>query len=127
MQITRNGKATGTGRATGSQATSTSDSGCGPRPGFARQRNQRALHARRTDGVAQAPERADDLRGLGHGRVGHRGGDIEVIRPGDRVFFEPAEDHWHGARPTRLLPISRWSKVDDQGNNATWDRIVTGR
>ena len=27
------------------------------------------------------------------------GGPIEVIRPGDRVFFEPGEDHWHGAAP----------------------------
>src|SRR5213080_4971361 len=24
-------------------------------------------------------------------------GPIEVIRPGDRVFFEPDENHWHGA------------------------------
>src|SRR5439155_17161674 len=24
-----------------------------------------------------------------------------VIRPGDRVFFEPGENHWHGAAPTR--------------------------
>jgi hypothetical protein len=25
------------------------------------------------------------------------GDQIEVIRPGDRVVFEPAEHHWHGA------------------------------
>jgi quercetin dioxygenase-like cupin family protein len=23
-----------------------------------------------------------------------------VIRPGDSVFFEPGEDHWHARRPT---------------------------
>jgi hypothetical protein len=23
-----------------------------------------------------------------------------AIRPGERVFFEPDEDHWHGAAPT---------------------------
>jgi quercetin dioxygenase-like cupin family protein len=28
------------------------------------------------------------------------GGPIEVIRAGDRVFFEPGENHWHGAGPT---------------------------
>jgi hypothetical protein len=38
----------------------------------------------------------------GKGRSGfcqRRGGPIEVIRPGDRVFFEPDEDQWHGAAP----------------------------
>src|SRR6478609_8186142 len=33
--------------------------------------------------------------GIGHCQ--RRGGPVEVIRPGDRVFFEPGEDHWHGA------------------------------
>ena len=31
------------------------------------------------------------------------GGPIEVIRPGDRVFFEPGEEHWHGAAPNRFM------------------------
>ena len=31
----------------------------------------------------------------GIGLVQRRGAPIEVIRPGDRVFFEPGEDHWH--------------------------------
>ena len=39
----------------------------------------------------------------GVGLCQRRGGPIEVIRPGDRVFFEPGEDHWHGAAPTRLM------------------------
>lgn len=33
----------------------------------------------------------------GLGLCQRRGGPVEVIRPGDRVFFEPGEDHWHGA------------------------------
>src|SRR5436190_23519143 len=37
----------------------------------------------------------------GMGLVQHRGGPIEVMRPGDRVFFEPGEDHCHGAAPKR--------------------------
>ncbi len=33
----------------------------------------------------------------GLGRVQRRGGPIEEIRPGDIVWFEPGEKHWHGA------------------------------
>src|SRR5438270_13873220 len=35
----------------------------------------------------------------GVGLAQGRGGPIEVIRPRDRVFFEPGEEHWHGADP----------------------------
>ena len=37
----------------------------------------------------------------GVGLCQRRGGPVEVIRPGDRVFFEPGEEHWHGATPNR--------------------------
>ena len=33
----------------------------------------------------------------GVGRCQREGGPVETIRPGDRVFFEPSENHWHGA------------------------------
>ena len=36
------------------------------------------------------------LEGVGHCQ--RRGGPIEVIGPGDRVFFEPGEEHWHAPR-----------------------------
>jgi len=36
----------------------------------------------------------------GTGRVQRLGGDVEEIRPGDVVWFEPGEKHWHGASPT---------------------------
>ena len=39
----------------------------------------------------------------GIGRCQRRRGAIEEIRPGDRVFFEPDEEHWHGAAPNRLM------------------------
>ena len=52
--------------------------------------------------------------------VQRRGGPIEVIRPGDRVFFEPGEDHWHGAAPTRLVTHIAILEVDDEGNPAAW-------
>jgi quercetin dioxygenase-like cupin family protein len=54
-----------------------------------------------------------------------RGGSIEVIRPGDRVFFEPGEEHWHGAAPDRFMTHLAMQQVDDQGNAVTWGRHVT--
>src|SRR3989454_8742966 len=56
-------------------------------------------------------------------RVGlcqRRGGPIEVIRPGDRAFFEPGEDHWHGAASTRFMTRIAMPDVDDKARNPTW-------
>jgi quercetin dioxygenase-like cupin family protein len=39
----------------------------------------------------------------GFGRAQRWGGPIEEIRPGDVVWFEPNEKHWHGASPTTGL------------------------
>jgi quercetin dioxygenase-like cupin family protein len=61
----------------------------------------------------------------GIGLAQRRGGPIEVIRPGDRVFFEPGEDHWHGATPTRFMTHLAMLVVDDEGNAATWGDHVT--
>jgi quercetin dioxygenase-like cupin family protein len=61
----------------------------------------------------------------GIGLAQRRGGPIEVIRPGDRVFFEPGEDHWHGAAPNRYMTHIAMLDVDDQGNPATWGDHVT--
>jgi quercetin dioxygenase-like cupin family protein len=61
----------------------------------------------------------------GVGLCQRRGGSIEVIRPGDRVFFEPGEDHWHGAAPNRLMTHLAMQEVDDQGSPATWGEHVT--
>ena len=61
----------------------------------------------------------------GIGRCQRRGGPIEVIRPGDRVFFEPGEHHWHGAAPNRFMTHLAMLDVDDDGNNATWGEHVT--
>jgi quercetin dioxygenase-like cupin family protein len=36
----------------------------------------------------------------GVGRVQKLSGPVEEIRPGDVVWFEPEEKHWHGASPT---------------------------
>ena len=62
----------------------------------------------------------------GVGVCQRRGGPIEVIRPGDRVFFEPGEDHWHGAAPNRLMTHLAMLEVDNNGNPAIWGEHVTG-
>jgi quercetin dioxygenase-like cupin family protein len=61
----------------------------------------------------------------GVGLCQRRGGAIEVIRPGDRVFFEPGEEHWHGASATRLMTHIAMLQVDEDGNSATWGAHVT--
>ena len=61
----------------------------------------------------------------GVGLAQRRGGSIEVIRPGDRVFFEPGEEHWHGATATRFMTHLAMLEVDDAGNSATWGTHVT--
>ena len=61
----------------------------------------------------------------GIGLCQSRGGAIEVIRPGDRVFFEPGEEHWHGASPTRFMTHLAMLEGDDEGNFATWGEHVT--
>jgi quercetin dioxygenase-like cupin family protein len=61
----------------------------------------------------------------GVGLCQRRGGPVEVIRPGDRVFFEPGEEHWHGAAPDRFMTHLAMLDVDDQGHSATWGEHVT--
>jgi quercetin dioxygenase-like cupin family protein len=53
------------------------------------------------------------------------GGPIEVIRPGDRVFFEPGENHWHGAAPTRFMAHTAMQQADEDGNIVHWGEHVT--
>ena len=61
----------------------------------------------------------------GLGLCQRRGAPIEVIRAGDRVFFEPGEEHWHGAAPNRFMTHIAMLEVDDEGNLATWGEHVT--
>jgi quercetin dioxygenase-like cupin family protein len=61
----------------------------------------------------------------GIGLCRRRGGEIEVIRAGDRVFFEPGEDHWHGAMPNRLMVHLALNEVDGAHVAADWGEHVT--
>src|SRR3954467_13575039 len=61
----------------------------------------------------------------GVGLAQRRGGPVEVIRAGDRVFFEPGEEHWHGAAATRFMAHVAMLEVDDEGHPAAWGEHVT--
>jgi quercetin dioxygenase-like cupin family protein len=53
------------------------------------------------------------------------GGPVEIIRPGDRVFFEPGENHWHGAAPKRFMVHTAMQESDDSGSPVSWGEQVT--
>jgi len=61
----------------------------------------------------------------GEGRAQRRGGPVEVIRAGDRVFFPPGEDHWHGAAADRFMTHLAIQEYDDQGSGVAWGDHVT--
>jgi len=61
----------------------------------------------------------------GVGLCQRRGGSVEVIRQGDRVFFEPGEEHWHGAAPTRFMAHVAIHQADDGGSTVTWGDHLT--
>jgi quercetin dioxygenase-like cupin family protein len=60
----------------------------------------------------------------GCGRVQRDGGALETIQPGDVVWFEPEEKHWHGAGPdTAMTHIAIQEKKD--GSPVNWLEKVT--
>ena len=60
----------------------------------------------------------------GCGLVQRWGGPIEQIRPGDVVWFPPAEKHWHGAKPTTAMThIAIVEHLD--GKSADWMEKVS--
>ena len=61
----------------------------------------------------------------GIGLCQRRGEPVEFIRPGDRVYFEPGEDHWHGAAPNRFMTHLAIQETDETGSPVTWGAHVT--
>jgi quercetin dioxygenase-like cupin family protein len=61
----------------------------------------------------------------GIGLCQKEGGPVEVIRPGDRVFFEPGENHWHGAVLNRLMTHIALQLADESGSPVTWGAHVS--
>jgi quercetin dioxygenase-like cupin family protein len=61
----------------------------------------------------------------GVGLCQREGGPVEEIRAGDRVFFEPGENHWHGAAPGRFMAHVAMQEADETGASVAWGRHVT--
>ncbi|MDQ3877770.1 MAG: cupin domain-containing protein [Actinomycetota bacterium] len=61
----------------------------------------------------------------GVGLCQRRGGAIEIIRPGDHVYFEPDEEHWHGASATRFMTHIAIQEADDSGSPVVWGAHVS--
>ena len=58
----------------------------------------------------------------GVGRAQRAGGPVETIAAGTTVYFEPGEDHWHGAAPQTFMTHLVVQEVDDGGNDVAWGR-----
>ncbi len=60
----------------------------------------------------------------GCGRVQRWGDDIREIRPGDVIWTQPGEKHWHGAAPTTAVThIAIQEQLD--GKTANWMEKVS--
>ena len=86
------------------------DSVAGPGCSVPRAGEPGPLHAGRPHGLASSSARAEP---------------VEVIRPGDRVYIEPDEEHWHGATPSRLMVHLALNEVDDEHVAVHWGEHVT--
>jgi quercetin dioxygenase-like cupin family protein len=67
----------------------------------------------------------------GVGLCQRKSGPVETIRPGDSVYFEPGENHWHGTdwhgtAPNRFMVHTAMHEADDSGSAVTWGEHVTG-
>ncbi|MGH2563229.1 MAG: (R)-mandelonitrile lyase [Ginsengibacter sp.] len=61
---------------------------------------------------------------FGCGWVQREGSPIEEIHPGDVVWIEPGEKHWHGAAPTTaMMHIATHERLD--GKVVDWMEKVT--
>ncbi len=60
----------------------------------------------------------------GLGLAQREGGPIEQLRPGDIVFFEPAERHWHGASTSCAMTHIAITEAKD-GKAVDWLEQVT--
>lgn len=61
----------------------------------------------------------------GIGRVQKAGEPVVEVHPGDVIWFEPGERHWHGAAPDRLMRHLAVQRADESGKTATWQELVS--
>lgn len=62
----------------------------------------------------------------GCGWAQREGGPVEVIRPGDVVWFPPGEKHWHGATATTAMSHIAVQEKQD-GSPVTWLEQVSDK
>ncbi|MEP4196370.1 MAG: cupin domain-containing protein [Aliishimia sp.] len=61
----------------------------------------------------------------GKGLICRRGETPQEIHPGDTVWFEPGEEHWHGASPEVGMVHMAMQEMDETGSAATWlDKVI---
>jgi quercetin dioxygenase-like cupin family protein len=61
----------------------------------------------------------------GVGLVASRNGAVREIRPGDVVYIEPGEQHWHGATSDCFMAHVAMQEADENGQVVTWMDHVT--
>ena len=61
----------------------------------------------------------------GLGRVQLKGGKVQEIRPGDTVWIEANELHWHGAAPGFAMVHLAMQETDESGVDVVWLDHVT--
>ena len=61
----------------------------------------------------------------GIGYVATRSDGVREIRPGDVVYIEPDEEHWHGATGDRFMAHVAIQEADENGEVVTWLDHVT--
>lgn len=88
-------------------------------------RRARALHAPPSTAWHTHPHGQTIFVTEGVGLCQREGSAIEEIRPGDRVFFEPGENHWHGAAPDRFMVHIAMQQNDESGSPVTWGEHVS--
>ena len=60
----------------------------------------------------------------GVGRVQKAGEGVVEVQPGDVIWFEPGERHWHGAAPNRTMVHLAVQRADAAGKTAVWQEHV---
>ena len=60
----------------------------------------------------------------GCGLIQSRGGPVQTIRAGDRVWIPPGEEHWHGAGPDTIMRHVAMQEAED-GVSAVWLEAVS--
>jgi quercetin dioxygenase-like cupin family protein len=61
----------------------------------------------------------------GVGRVQRAGEAAVAVYPGDSVWFEPGERHWHGAAPDCMMVHLAIQQTDADGSSAAWFEHVS--